>query len=199
MAHLNKTPDLANLQDLANLIRKSQQNKKNIMKIIAFAGSNSKNSINHQLASYAGSLVKGSEIIKLSDYDIPMYSIDAEEATGIPNRVKELDQKLAQADALIISVAEHNGNITAFFKNILDWLSRNNRHFLDHKKVVILSTSPGQGGGASALSITEKTLPYFGATVVSTLSIPSFHKSMKNGILVSEIESAIKKALQEIV
>ena len=166
------------------------------MKIIAFAGSNSSSSINHQLISHVVSLTENAEIIRLTEYPLPIYNIDLEERDGFPNALLELNQKLNSAEVIIISVAEHNGNITAFFKNILDWLSRNNRNFLANKKVIVLSTSPGAGGASSALAITQKTLPFFGATVVSTLSIPSFHQNMKDGALVnSEISATLEKML----
>ncbi|MEE9439867.1 MAG: NAD(P)H-dependent oxidoreductase [Saprospiraceae bacterium] len=153
------------------------------MKTIAFAGSNSKYSINHQLVTYVASLVKNTEVIKLTDYKIPMYGIDLEEANGIPEAVKSLDNKLGEADQFIISVAEHNGNMTAFLKSNLDWLSRNNRDFLKDKKIVLISTSPGGRGGASALEATQKILPYFGGKIVSTLSIGRFNDVFSDGEL----------------
>lgn len=48
--------------------------------ILAFAGSNSSNSINKQLATYAASLVKdaNTKILDLNDFELPIYSIDLE-------------------------------------------------------------------------------------------------------------------------
>ena len=77
------------------------------MKVLAFAGSNSSKSINHQLVTYVASLLNNSEVIKLTNYNFPMYSMDIEENKGIPEGVKNLDLKLATSDKLIISVAEH--------------------------------------------------------------------------------------------
>jgi len=168
------------------------------MKIIAFAGSNSSNSINHQLVSFAATLIDNSEIIQLTDFDIPMYNIDIENI-GIPEGVVQLNEKLDEADSFIISVSEHNGNISAFFKNILDWLSRNNGNFLLDKKVVIISTSPGKGGAASALKITEKTLPYFKANIVGTLSVGEFYENFKDRTLVNlEIISNLQSVISKI-
>lgn len=150
-------------------------------KTIAFSGSNSSKSINHQLVKYAVSQVHNSELIKLTAYDIPMYSIDIEEATGIPEGVLRLKEKLNEADKLIISVAEHNGNPPAFFKNILDWLSRSDRDFLAGKKVILLSTSPGKRGGESALQNLKSMLPRFGANIIGALSIGSFYDNFKEG------------------
>lgn len=151
------------------------------MKTIAFAGSNSSTSINQQLVGYVAQTSHNIELIKLTDYSAPMYSEDIEKESGIPQSIKNLDVKLAEADKLIISVNEHNGNISAFFKNILDWLSRNNRDFLADKQVLVLSTSPGGGGAKSALAVTEKTLPYFGATVTNTFSLSRFYDNFKDG------------------
>ncbi|WP_369048267.1 NADPH-dependent FMN reductase [Tenacibaculum sp. UWU-22] len=156
------------------------------MKTIAFAGSNSSTSINQQLIEYAVELINNVELIKLTDYKTVIYSEDTEKESGIPEAIKQLNTKLSEADKLIISVNEHNGNISAFFKNILDWLSRNKRSFLADKKVLLLSTSPGANGAKSALAIAEKTLPYFGATILNTFSLPSFYDNFKDGKIVNE-------------
>jgi len=169
------------------------------MKIIALAGSNSSKSINHQLVSYAASQIDNSEVIRLTDYDIPMYSIDIEEEKAIPKGVKDLSEKLAEADAFIFSIAEHNGNISAFFKNVIDWLSRSNRKYLADKKIVLLSTSPGKGGAASALKITQNTLVHFGAEIVATLSIGSFYDNFKEGKITDKrLNNLLKKVLSKM-
>lgn len=163
---------------------------------IAFAGSNSSKSINHQIVTFVASFTENTEVIKLSDYNAPIYSSDIEEQSGIPQGIVDLNNKLAKAERLIISVAEHNGNLTAFFKNTIDWLSRNDREFLKEKEIVLLSSSPGPGGAASALATAEKTLPYFGATIKSTLSIGNFYQVFEDGKINDEtILSQIKASL----
>ncbi|MDX1783724.1 MAG: NAD(P)H-dependent oxidoreductase, partial [Aequorivita vladivostokensis] len=79
-----------------------------------------------------------------------------------------------EADALVISVNEHNGMVSAYFKNTIDWLSRLDRNFLDGKKVMLTSTSNGRRGAASALEYTKSILPRFGAIVVESFSFPSY-------------------------
>ena len=49
--------------------------------------------------------------------------------------------------------------------------------FLAGKKVLLMSTSPGRRGAASALAYTESVLPRFGAEVVSSFSFPSFNEN----------------------
>ena len=159
--------------------------------ILAFAGSNSSTSINHKLVSTIADSKEGIEVIKLTDYEIPIYSMDIETEKGIPAGVKDLDIKLQGYNELIISVAEHNGNLTAFFKNILDWLSRNNRNFLEGKKILLLGASPGQGAAGSARAVAEKTLPYFKGEVIKSIGFPTFQDKLNEDVL--DISSIIEE------
>jgi len=149
------------------------------MKIIAFGASNSKNSINKALATYAASLVDGVEVevevLDLNDYEIPMFSEDKENEIGQPQLAKNFLAKLANADAIVTSYAEHNGSYTAAYKNLLDWSTRINREVFNNKPVVFLATSPGPGGAASVLQTATQSALFFGANVVATQSIPSFY------------------------
>ena len=97
-------------------------------KIIAFAGSSSKHSINKQLATYAASLFHNVEveILDLNDYEMPLYSVDKEKGIGFPDLAIQFLSKIGNADLLVISLAEHNGAYTTAFKNIFDWTSRIN-------------------------------------------------------------------------
>lgn len=148
-------------------------------KILAFAGSNAMVSINQKLVDFAASQVVGCtvEVIKLTDYELPFYSEDLERERGYSVDLKMLYNKIKEADALIISVNEHNSSISSFFKNTLDWLSRLDRKFLDGKKILLMSTSSGKRGAASALEYTKNVLPRFGGEVVESFSFPSFSEN----------------------
>lgn len=148
-------------------------------KILFLAGSNSSTSINHKLVSFAATHIPNhsTEIIKLTDYDLPMFGVDLEREKGYPVNLKMLNNKIQESNALVISVNEHNGNISAYFKNTLDWLSRLDRKFLEGKKVLLMSTSNGKRGAASALEYTKNTLPRFGANVVESFSFPSYSEN----------------------
>lgn len=170
------------------------------MKILSFAGSNSSQSINHQLLTYVQSLNEESiELVRLNDYEIPMYGIDLEQA-GWPAGLEKLNEAMGSADAFIISVAEHNGNVTASFKSTIDWLSRINRRFLENKKILVLSTSPGGGGAANALAITQKTLPFFGGEVVDAIAVPKFQEVVQDGKVIDEsIQKQIAEGLGKLM
>lgn len=170
------------------------------MKLLAFAASSSSNSINKQLATYAASLVEDAtvEIIDINDYEIPLFSQDKEEILGQPQQAKDFYAKLGQADAIIISFAEHNGSYTAAYKNLFDWTSRIDMELFQNKPMVFLATSPGPGGAKTVLNAATSSAPYFAADVKASLSIPSFfdnfdgeNQVISNPALLVELKSAL--------
>ena len=165
-------------------------------KILAFAGSSSPTSINHQLIlNVANRMAEHEvEILRLSELHIPMYSVVLEKV-GIPQDARFLYEKIRERDALIISVNEYNANVSGFFKNIIDWLSRIDRKFLQGKKILLMSTSPGKRGGAAALEYVKNQFPRFGGEVVQSFSVPQFYEifdSQNNSIENELIELGVK-------
>jgi len=149
------------------------------MKILAFAATNSRTSINQQLVSYATRLVDPAahdvELIDLNDYEMPLYSTDREAELGQPEPARAFIDKIANSDAVVISFAEHNGTYTVAYKNIFDWASRVNKQVFQGKPMVMLATSPGPGGAASVLKSAVESSVYFDGKVVGKLSVPSFY------------------------
>tara|TARA_R110002050_G_scaffold33007_2_gene84445 strand:+ start:28023 stop:28580 length:558 start_codon:yes stop_codon:yes gene_type:complete len=154
-------------------------------KIIAFAGSNSSKSINHQLILAVNKLMPNVEVevVSLRDYEAPVYGIDLEESEGFPATMTALFDKFSSADGFLVSTPEHNGFMPAVMKNTHDWLSRMGRKVYNEKPVVFLSTSPGGRGGASALGQIMSVMPHQGAKVVGGHSVGSFFDKMENGML----------------
>ena len=93
-------------------------------KILAFAGSNSSTSINYQLIKHTASQIQNHEVrvLDMTRYPFPMYSADIEKQKGFSNSLVEFKNEFDQADGVVLSVNEHNGNIQAYLKNIMDWL-----------------------------------------------------------------------------
>lgn len=142
--------------------------------ILAFSGSNSSKSINQTVINYLGRTFNVATK-SLQDWDIPMYSSDREESHGSPQVIKDFIEELKSYDHVIVATNEHNGYMSAFFKNILDWMSRTEMKSLEGKNVFVLSTSPGGGGGATANASLSKIMGYFGGTVTENLTIGSFY------------------------
>lgn len=158
-------------------------------KILAFAGSNSSTSINHTFVTHVANRIQGHEVklLDLRELDIPMYSIDMEKNRGFPTDIKVLKNLIDEHDALVISVNEHNSGPSAFFKNILDWLSRIDRSFLTGKRILLMSTAPGTRGGASSLEYCKGIFPRFGGKVIASFSVPSFGENFVDGAVVNEV------------
>ena len=151
--------------------------------IIAFAGSNSKNSINKQLAIYASSLLEGVEVkvLDLNDFNLPVYGIDLEFEQGIPENANKLLEHLKSSDGIIISLAEHNGAYSTAFKNVFDWLSRAEQKNWLGKPMLLMATSPGARGGQSVLQMALERFPRHDADIVGTFSLPSFSANFSDG------------------
>ncbi|BBN81628.1 FMN reductase [Pseudoalteromonas sp. A25] len=147
------------------------------MKVLAFAASNSRQSINKQLVQYMASLIEGAEVelIDLNDYEMPIYSSDRENESGIPAQAQQFYNKIGEADAIVVSFAEHNGSYTAAYKNIFDWTSRINQKVYQNKPMVLLATSPGPGGAKSVLASATGSAPFFAMDVKASVSVPSFY------------------------
>ena len=113
------------------------------MKILIFAGSLRRDSLNKKFAREALRLLSAkpgieTEFVDLQPLGIPVYDGDLEEASGVPAGVQELARKILAADALVISTPEYNGSIPGVLKNGIDWASRPVREaaLTDRKSVV---------------------------------------------------------------
>ncbi|MCH3883250.1 MULTISPECIES: NADPH-dependent FMN reductase [Tenacibaculum] len=166
--------------------------------IIAFAGSNSKNSINKQLATYTSSLVENVavQILDLNDFPLPIYGIDEETEKGIPANANKFLSLIESSDGIIVSLAEHNGSYTVAFKNLLDWMSRIDKSIFKNKPMLLMATSPGARGGKTVLETAKNAFPRFGANLVADFSLPSFFDNFKENEITNE---ALNSQLKELV
>ena len=165
---------------------------KEIMKILAFAGSSSKESINLQLVKYVAAKLEGHEIeiLDLNDYEMPIYSIDREK-DGIPEQAQRFAQKIDAADFLLISLAEHNSTYTTAFKNIFDWISRiKDRKAFGEKNMFLMSTATGPGGGKNVMQAAVNRMPFSGGTVVETFMLPRFKDNFNAADGITDPEKA---------
>jgi chromate reductase len=171
------------------------------MKIIAFAGSPSKNSINKKLATYASSLFENAqvEVLDLNDYEMPLFSVDIEVEIGQHPLAKAFLEKIATTDILVVSLAENNGNYSAAFKNVVDWCSRINGKIFQEKPMLLMATSPGARGGASVLEIAKKNFPRFATEIKAVFSLPSFNDNFdveNNKISNPELDNQLKEIVR---
>lgn len=147
------------------------------MKIVAYGASTSSTSINKALATYTAGLIDDADvkILDINDYDVPMFSEDLEKEISQAEGAKEFLNDLADADAFVISYAEHNGHYPAAYKNLFDWATRIDRELFNNTPAVYLAASPGPGGAKSVLSAAEASASFYGANVKASVSVASFY------------------------
>ncbi|MDC6405860.1 MULTISPECIES: NADPH-dependent FMN reductase [Maribacter] len=171
--------------------------------ILAFAGSNSSASINFELVKYTCSLIGTEEVrlMNMSNCPFPMYSMDYEKEHGYSNALNEFKRDIQFSKGVIISVNEHNSYPSAYFKNLLDWLSRLDRDFIRDKKVLLMATSPGKRGGIGALEVSSALLKRFGAHIVGTFSLPQFKENFDayKGIVDADLAQAHQNLLKDFL
>ncbi|ASG68149.1 NADPH-dependent FMN reductase [Francisella halioticida] len=170
------------------------------MKVLGFAASNSKNSINNKLVEFILSNIDNDkELLNIIDYKMPIYSIDYETDVGIPPQAQDFLNKLAEFDLILISHAEHNGNYSVFYKKLLDWCSRISRDIFQSKELVLLATSPGGMGGKNVLEIARKSALIFNGELCFSMSIPNFYENFKNDKLSnSDLKQQLFKNLKDL-
>ncbi|WP_411826686.1 NADPH-dependent FMN reductase [Luteolibacter sp. AS25] len=170
-------------------------------KILAIGASTSSSSINRKLAAHAASLLEGVEVevLDLNDFSMPLYSEDLEKSGGVHPQAKGFIEKVAAADGVIISMAEHNGSYSAAFKNTYDWASRCEQKVWAGKPMLLMATSPGGRGGMTAPAAAEEKFPRMGGELVATFSLPSFHENFSedDGITENALAADLKAAVEK--
>ena len=103
---------------------------------------------------------------------------------------------------MIISFAEHNGSYTVAYKNIFDWASRINPKVFQSKRMILLATSPGPGGGSNVLTSATASAPHFDGVVKASLAVPSFYDNFdieQGRITNAEINRQLLTAVNSLI
>jgi len=172
--------------------------------MLVFVGSNSSKSINAQLTkAVLKELNVTNTFIDLKTLDIPLFSEDLEREIKSPKGIVSLKDQIDTFEHIFITTNEHNGNLSAFFKNIVDWLSRADKSFLQGKKVFILSTSNGKRGGLGANESLQKMIERFGCEVYESYAFSSFSENFNketqqitNKDFLQEIDNKLNRILK---
>ena len=117
------------------------------------------------------------QVLDLNDYEMPIYSIDREQESGIPQLAHDFKKVLGDSDGIVISFAEHNGSYSVAFKNVMDWMSRIDRDVWSSKPMMLLATSPGGRGGQSVLNLAVNGFKFMNQNKQVSFSLPSFQQN----------------------
>jgi len=144
-------------------------------KILAFAGSIRKDSVNKRLAKIALRVAEeaGAEttFVDLLDYQMPLYCGDFETEHGIPDSAIALKALMKNHNGFLIASPEYNGSLTGIMKNTIDWMSRPyaddpRMACFDGKIAGLMAGSPGGLGGIRGLSHLRTILAGIGVFVL---------------------------------
>ena len=117
-------------------------------KLLGIVGTNSDNSTNRKLLQYMETHFSEKAEIELVEIkDLPMFVKD--KSIELPESVKELSDKVEQADGVIISTPEYDHSVPAALMNALSWLSFKTHPFVD-KPVMVVGASYGTLGSSRA-------------------------------------------------
>ncbi|MGD9865125.1 MAG: NADPH-dependent FMN reductase [Pseudodonghicola sp.] len=128
--------------------------------LLGIAGSLRRDSANRKLMREALRLFGPAEVAE-ADLRLPLYDGDLEEAEGIPAPVQALADRIAAADAVVISTPEYNKGPSGVLKNALDWVSRTKRNPWTDKPVAVMSAAAGRAGGERSQMVLRSFLVPF--------------------------------------
>ena len=161
----------------------------NDFKILGLAGSLRRASFNRGLVRAARELAP--EGVTVEPYDgldkIPFFNRDIEDE-GDPAPVKELKEKIREADAVLIATPEYDYAIPGMLSNALEWAMRSPSP-LRHKPVGIVGASPASTGTARGQMVLRQILLHAPAYTMPEpqMLVPNARERFdENGDLVDE-------------
>ncbi|MFN3405669.1 MAG: NADPH-dependent FMN reductase [Cytophagaceae bacterium] len=180
----------------------------NPVKILVFAASLHKGSINKKLAKLAAKIVENNgglvDFAEMSEFDVPSFNQELE-PEGFPQGAKTFLEKLKANDAFIISSPEYNFSMPGVLKNAIDWVSRFRPQPFNDKHGLLMSASPSMAGGNRGLWALRIPLEHLGARLYPHMfSLAAAHQafnednSLNNPTLEKRFEDNIK-AFMELV
>lgn len=139
------------------------------MRVLALSGSLRRASYNTALLRAAAEVAPQGVEVELYEglASLPPYDADSDVGTG-PEPVRDLRERIAAADALLVATPEYNGSIPGLLKNAVDWASRPfPGGALGGKTVAVIGASTGQYGGMWAQAELRKSLGVAGARALA--------------------------------
>jgi len=157
-------------------------------RILAFAGSARKGSLNRQLVKIAatGAEAAGANVtvVDLADFPMPLFDQDLEAAQGMPAPARAFKNLLIEHDGFLIASPEYNSTLSPLLKNAIDWASRSETEgetplvAYAGKVAGIMAASPGALGGLRGLVGLRMLLGNIGVIVLpDQLAVAQAHNA----------------------
>ena len=178
----------------------SQNKDTSLRNIVAFSGSTRVDSFHTRILKSLQQSSPADMTVTLFDLsDVPFYNEDLE-GENLPESVKILRNIVEVADGVIFAAPEYNFSYSALTKNTIDWLTRpKGAGALRDKKIALICVTPGPGGGKNVSKALNELLPFFGNTIVATVTSPGIADKLapdSNDIVDAELKELLRKALK---
>ncbi len=148
-------------------------------RILVFAGSARRDSLNKKLARAGEAAIREAEgkptFLDLDGYEMPVYHGDLEAERGMPENAQRVRELFMSHQGLLIASPENNQSLSSLLKNTLDWLSRGvgdgkapNSGLATYRGKVagIMNATPGPYGGVRHLFHLRQVLSGLGVIVL---------------------------------
>jgi NAD(P)H-dependent FMN reductase len=151
-------------------------------RILLIGGSLRRDSLNTRLLKHLAGRLRPRCTVDLllpRDVELPLFDQDLEGDGAVMDRVAALHRRISEHDGFIVATPEYNGQMTAYLKNLVDWVSRLAYvrsgfapPFCD-SPVLLCSASTGSSGGSVAIPHARALFGYVGASVLGdTVCVP---------------------------
>lgn len=133
------------------------------MRILAFAASHRRESINRRLAALAATHANAAgadiDFAEYETFDAPLYDDELFTAgEKFPAPVADFISRVKAAKAILLASPEYNWSFPGSLKNLIDWASVENPNPFAGKALLLMSASPSLRGGAQGL--VQLSLPF---------------------------------------
>ena len=139
-------------------------------------------SLNARLLEDLGRRVGGRcavDMLHPAEVGLPLFDQDLEADPAVVEQVAALHRRFEASDAILIASPEYNGQLPAYLKNLVDWVSRLphidprfENPFLS-RPVLLCGASTGWSGGAVAIPHARALFGYVGCLVIGeTICVP---------------------------
>lgn len=155
--------------------------------LLLLSGSQRQASFNTRLLHHLTPYLEAGASVVLAQscaQDLPMFNQDTEHEPTVKSQVAAWHRMLMGCDGVVVASPEYNGQLTAYLKNIVDWVSRLvyidpafQNPFLD-KPILLTSASTGGSGGSVGLPSARALFGYVGGVVFGeSICVPYAHQA----------------------
>jgi len=133
------------------------------------------------------------DLVRLNDYDFPLYTAVREKEIGPLPNLASLMERLEEASGWFVFAPEYNGAYPPVLNNVIAWLSREGDDFrrLFRDRTVALGTHSG-GGGHHVIMAMRSQFSFLGCNVVGRSLVANRKKPANPETVEAMIHSLVR-------